>query len=312
MFIAALCEVYRSHLDRYIDLTRTVAALPGPTRSYGIASYIDGLQSAGRVEEAVELTETAIEAAREVGNPYWIAYTSWIVGLAYSKADAQRALGVWEEAVGYIRKHHVRFFEGFVARDAALLRTAEGHLEAALALFAVSIEAFYRAGNVAQLIITLASVPALFERLDRLGVAATLLGAMTREAASRHHVPTLIDLEERLAMSLGEETVARLTAVGAAMDLNETAEYASHQIELARAGFELEARIAELAGLTSREIQVLRLLAAGSTTRDIVDRLFIAVKTADNHIQHIYTKLGVSNRAAATRWAVEHGLNPPR
>ena len=51
---------------------------------------------------------------------------------------------------------------------------------------------------------------------------------------------------------------------------------------------------------------MLRLIAEGATTREISERLFISAKTADNHIQHIYTKLGVTNRAAATRWALDH------
>ncbi len=50
---------------------------------------------------------------------------------------------------------------------------------------------------------------------------------------------------------------------------------------------------------------MLRLIADGATTREISERLFISAKTADNHIQHIYTKLGVTNRAAATRWALD-------
>ena len=65
------------------------------------------------------------------------------------------------------------------------------------------------------------------------------------------------------------------------------------------------------AGLTARETQVLRLIADGATTREISEQLFISAKTADNHIQHIYTKLGVTNRAAATRWALDHGVVEP-
>jgi DNA-binding CsgD family transcriptional regulator len=53
---------------------------------------------------------------------------------------------------------------------------------------------------------------------------------------------------------------------------------------------------------------VLGLIADVATTREISDRVFISAKTADNHIQHIYTKLGVTNRAAATRWALENLL----
>lgn len=62
------------------------------------------------------------------------------------------------------------------------------------------------------------------------------------------------------------------------------------------------------ASLTPREIEVLKLLATGSTTAQIAERLAITPKTADHHIQHIYTKIGTSNRAAATLFAMRHGL----
>jgi predicted ATPase/DNA-binding CsgD family transcriptional regulator len=305
-FIEALGRVYSGDLARYVELTSRVAALAGPGRAYGIAAYVDGLQSAGRVDEALELTGAAVRAARELGNPYWVTYTSWIVGLAWSKADPQRALETWEEAVAYIEEHDVRFFEGFVARDAALLHTSDGQLEAALALFGTSIEAFLRAGALAQLVITLASLPALFERLDRLAAAGTLLGAMAGQPGSLHHVPSLADLGPRLRATLGDEQPDRWAATGATMDLHDAAAYALHQIELARSALLVAGEQGALAGLTARELQVLRLVADGATTRGISEQLFISAKTADNHIQHIYTKLGVTNRAAATRWAMEH------
>lgn len=49
-----------------------------------------------------------------------------------------------------------------------------------------------------------------------------------------------------------------------------------------------------------------RLVAAGRTSGEIATELFISARTAEHHIQNIYTKIGVSNRAAATRWAVAH------
>ena len=61
-------------------------------------------------------------------------------------------------------------------------------------------------------------------------------------------------------------------------------------------------------GLSSREVQVLHLAAKGLTTRQIADRLFISPKTADHHIQHVYTKIGVSTRAAAALWAMQHAI----
>jgi DNA-binding CsgD family transcriptional regulator len=59
-------------------------------------------------------------------------------------------------------------------------------------------------------------------------------------------------------------------------------------------------------GLSRREIDVLRLVAAGRTSGEIATELFISARTAGHHVQNIYTKIGVSNRAAATRWAVAH------
>ncbi len=61
-------------------------------------------------------------------------------------------------------------------------------------------------------------------------------------------------------------------------------------------------------GLSRREVEVLRLAAMGLTTREIADRLFISPKTADHHIQHVYTKIDVSTRAAAALWAMQHEL----
>ncbi|MDQ3656796.1 MAG: LuxR C-terminal-related transcriptional regulator [Chloroflexota bacterium] len=62
------------------------------------------------------------------------------------------------------------------------------------------------------------------------------------------------------------------------------------------------------ADLTDREVQVLRLAARGLSTKAIGGRLSISPKTADHHIQHIYTKIGVSTRAGAAIFAMEHDL----
>jgi DNA-binding CsgD family transcriptional regulator len=61
-------------------------------------------------------------------------------------------------------------------------------------------------------------------------------------------------------------------------------------------------------GLTGREAEALRLVARSLTTREIADRLYISAKTADHHIQHVYAKIGVSTRAAAALWAMQHAL----
>ncbi|NUP58117.1 MAG: response regulator transcription factor [Pseudarthrobacter sp.] len=60
--------------------------------------------------------------------------------------------------------------------------------------------------------------------------------------------------------------------------------------------------------LTPREREVLRLVASGQGNRAIAAALFLSEKTVARHISNIFLKLGLSSRAAATRYAFEHGL----
>ena len=61
-------------------------------------------------------------------------------------------------------------------------------------------------------------------------------------------------------------------------------------------------------GLTSREVEVLGLVATGMTNAQVAERLFLSPRTVQRHLNSIYHKLGVSSRTAATRFAMEHGL----
>jgi DNA-binding CsgD family transcriptional regulator len=61
-------------------------------------------------------------------------------------------------------------------------------------------------------------------------------------------------------------------------------------------------------GLTGREVEVVRLAAAGLSNREIAVQLFLSEKTVARHLSNIYTKLGISSRAAATAYAYDHGL----
>jgi HD-GYP domain-containing protein (c-di-GMP phosphodiesterase class II) len=82
------------------------------------------------------------------------------------------------------------------------------------------------------------------------------------------------------------------------------------QAVLGVAGHRVARRIEGPAGLTRREIEVLRLIARGASNKDVAARLTISPKTAGTHIEHIYAKLGVSSRAEAGLFAVTHGLLP--
>ena len=145
------------------------------------------------------------------------------------------------------------------------------------------------------------------ERLDRSGyhrgspaadltMPARLLGAADAFAAMcepRPHRPALAP--ERAAEALTAEANAgrldpdAVTAVIGAAGLRAP-------------------RVERPAGLTEREAEVVAMLARGLQTKQVAHELGISVKTADRHVQNAYAKIGVSTRAAATLFAMEHGL----
>ena len=79
---------------------------------------------------------------------------------------------------------------------------------------------------------------------------------------------------------------------------------------LSAAGHRSKQRRDGPAGLTVREVDVLRLLARGLSTKTLAEKLGMSPKTAGNHIEHIYVKINANNRVSASLFAVEHGLLP--
>lgn len=77
---------------------------------------------------------------------------------------------------------------------------------------------------------------------------------------------------------------------------------------LEAAGQHERVRRSRPAHLTERQVEVLRLMAAGLSNRDIAQRLVISRRTAEHHVQDVYLKIGVSTRAGAALFAMEHGL----
>lgn len=109
-----------------------------------------------------------------------------------------------------------------------------------------------------------------------------------------------------------------MTATATAAALREQARAATleaHAVEavLEAAGTAVPRRGVWPAGLTGREVEVLRLLAGGRPNAAIAATLTITEKTVRNHIEHIYIKIGVNNRTGASFYALEHGIlgGPP-
>jgi HD-GYP domain-containing protein (c-di-GMP phosphodiesterase class II) len=131
-----------------------------------------------------------------------------------------------------------------------------------------------------------------------IAMPARLLGA-----ADAYHT-MLEDRPHRAALALDAAAERfRERAASGALDIDAV------DAILAVVGQQARPIVRELpAGLTSRELEVLRLIARGCSNQEVADELVISRRTAEHHVQHIYDKIGVSTRAGASMFAVRHDL----
>jgi HD-GYP domain-containing protein (c-di-GMP phosphodiesterase class II) len=148
------------------------------------------------------------------------------------------------------------------------------------------------------------------ERLDGSGYPRGLAGAAISPAA---RILGAVDTYQ--AMREPRPYRAARSAEHAAAELRaevKAGHYEADAVEavLGAAGHRVARRREGPSGLTQREVEVLRLLARGLPNKMIAEQLVISPKTVANHIEHIYAKIDASNRAAASLFAMRHGLLP--
>jgi HD-GYP domain-containing protein (c-di-GMP phosphodiesterase class II) len=148
------------------------------------------------------------------------------------------------------------------------------------------------------------------ERLDGSGYPRGLTGAgITPEArllAAADAYQAMVEPRPHRAALGAEQAAAELRTEAARGRLDAAAVDAV----LAAAGHRVPRRREGPAGLTAREVEVLRLVARGLSNKEVARALVIAPKAVGNHIEHIYAKIGATNRAGASLFAVRHGLLP--
>lgn len=147
------------------------------------------------------------------------------------------------------------------------------------------------------------------ERLDGTGyhrrLPASLLAPAARVLAAADVYSALRETRPQRAALAPDQAVVEVRREAKAGRLDGDAvsavlEAAGHWVEQPRRGL--------AAHLTPRELEVIRLLVRGHTTKAIAQQLSITRKTTDHHIQNIYSKIGVSTRAGATLYALQSGL----
>jgi DNA-binding NarL/FixJ family response regulator len=109
------------------------------------------------------------------------------------------------------------------------------------------------------------------------------------------------------------ERAASSAVKGQALDLVESANEVSLRLGMRHVVARCQALLPGSAsrapaGLTAREVEILRLLAAGGSIRSVADALVLSDRTVERHITNIYNKIGARNRSEATAFAARHGL----
>jgi ATP/maltotriose-dependent transcriptional regulator MalT len=284
----------RKHLEAGLRIARDV----GDKRSiaYALQTLAGLTRHQGDAIAVRRLAEEGLELARELHDKRAIARAQHVLALiAVEQGDAALAHALLDEAHALLQEVGDQLLLVWGLGHRALVAIAQGQVRWAAQLLGAS-EAFADAigllarptetANAANPIRnTLATIRA------RLGEAAFAAAweegrAMTPEQALAAH-PEPKDQERATTNDLQPvEQVAGASSTARALPVNVT----------------------NLAGLTARELEVLRLVATGLTDAQVAEQLVVSRRTVNFHLSSIYSKLGVNSRLAATRYALDHNL----
>jgi HD-GYP domain-containing protein (c-di-GMP phosphodiesterase class II) len=255
------------------------------TACQAIADFAD-IKSPYTLGHSSGVASLAAEAARRCGLPEADAVTLRLAGLLHDIGRVSVSAGIWGKPGPLTEREWER----------------------------VRLHPYYTGRVLARphMLAQLGSLAALHhERLDGSGYHRGLPAAMLSPSAR-----VLAAADVYHAMTEPRPHRSPLTPEAAASELQREARAgrldseavsgvlasAGHRVSTSRSRREL------VAGLSEREVEVLRLLARGNSMKQVAARLTISDKTVDNHIQHIYIKIGVSTRAGATLFAMEQNL----
>jgi DNA-binding CsgD family transcriptional regulator len=277
----------------------------------------------GDLAEAETQYREALERARASGDEDWSFRAFGGLGrVAAGRGDSARAMALAEEAVARCRGVGVPW--GLAAMLGLLSQVArrQGDRLRAVPLdrerLAISRELGARV-HVADCALVAAEAAVWLQQPEQ---AARLLGAATAllEDFGVHFTPGLqreLDVASRAARgALGEAAFAAAGAAGRDLSLDEAAAeadavFAAEEQASPPAATRLAPVVGPTArsGLSPRELEVVRLLAAGGSNRQIAEALFVSHGTATTHVRNILTKLGLTSRTAVAAWAIRHGLD---
>jgi predicted ATPase/class 3 adenylate cyclase/DNA-binding CsgD family transcriptional regulator len=301
-------EEARALVARSLDWQRRSAA----SRSEVVQIYGGrAVLAQGDLAEARRQVEDVTGYLRESGIPFYISQCDAVLGrVALEEGDLAAARSAFRTVWDYgdqfvspwalVEAHNL---QGRLARAEGDPAAAEERHHRALAL---CVQYGFR-GMAAESLEALAALAAVGESHAE---AARLFGAAQalRESTGQRRWPLdqpAYDADTAAVRAdLGDDAFDQAWKEGAALGLEEAAAYAS------RARGERKRPSTGWGALTPTELEVVALAAQGLTNAEIGARLFISPGTAKIHLSHIYTKLGVANRAALAAQATARGIGP--
>ncbi|HEY6409382.1 MAG TPA: tetratricopeptide repeat protein, partial [Ktedonobacteraceae bacterium] len=267
------------------------------------------------------LLEEGLALCREMGHKEGIAWAlSLLVEVFLQQGDSVKARLLLEEEMALSReighRHGTAESLSFLAR----VQVLEGDLAAARALYEESLAIGREMGDDLNIPFRLEGLADVVAIQGESAWAARLWGTAEalREARGTPLPPVYCaDYERSVAAAharLGEKAFAAAWVEGRGMTAEQAVAAQGQAILSQPSPTELlstspaKASTTNPDGLTPREVDVLVLLAQGLTSAQIAKQLVIGVVTVNFHVRSIYSKLGVTSRSAATRYALEHHL----
>lgn len=259
----------------------------------------------------------SLELFRTLGDRSGISQSLGFLGyFAVWQGDLDRAQRLAEEALAAVRGVDVKWtyfaheLLGYVALERGDLVEAGMQFRASLGL-----QAPHDGMTIAECLEGLAGVAAGCCDHER---GARLLGAaeIVRERFDTPVPPPRQDRYDRTLAAVRDgqnpATHDAAWAFGRQLSTEEAIQYALEEDRSPARSIQEESTALSLdvapMGLTKREIDVLRLVSEGLMDAEVAERLFVSRRTVNTHLTSIYTKIGVTSRSAATRFAIEHGL----
>ncbi len=320
-FLAALqgeTEAARAHAEAGY----TLAKVDGDPAFIGRALYTLSFAagSRGDHEAAVRYAEEALATIRASRNEMWLPFALNRLGVeSLEQKDWERAAPLFQEALDRWRTPEHPWGISTALDNLAACARALGDGPKATALYRESLIFSQRQGDrwgVVESLVGLAGTAASQgqgEAAARLFAAAEAVRSAIGLKLQRY---VQVEFERAVAAvraDLGETRFAAAWEAGSALTLAQAVADAEQvaTVPSPASPTKPQPRLTETidtGGLTGREIEVLRLLAEGKSSREIGEALFISHRTATTHVTNIFTKLDVDNRATAVAKAFQMGI----